>query len=189
MWTALHKQCILTPLNKVQRMATMCISGAFRTSPIEALNAILNLLSLDLVKSAAIRLRGTGKRKAQLYGLAKILQRLIPKKTDLCKSLEYSHAPFEALIPDREEWEQNRTGTSDAIGFYTDGSKLEGHVVGGVYSEQLDIRKSFRLPGHCSVFQAEVHDIRETLNRLGTISLQGGHLNVYSDSQEAIKSV
>jgi len=38
-WTALHKQCILTAL---------CISGALRTTPNEALNAILNLLSLDL---------------------------------------------------------------------------------------------------------------------------------------------
>jgi len=64
-WTALQKQCILTPLNKVQRMAALCISGAFRTTPNEALNAILNLPSLDLAgmeraKSAAIRLRDTG---------------------------------------------------------------------------------------------------------------------------------
>jgi len=87
-------------------------------------------------------------------GHAKVPQhdKSIPKITDLCKSIKYSHTPFEALIPDREEWEQGRPGTSDAICFYTDGSKLEGHVSGGVYSEQLDIRKSFRLPDHCSVF-------------------------------------
>jgi len=64
-WTALRKQCILTPLNKVQRMAALCISGALHTTPNEALNAILNLLNLDLAgmkwaKSAAIRLRDTG---------------------------------------------------------------------------------------------------------------------------------
>jgi len=75
-WTALHKQCILTPLNKVQRMAALCISGALRTTPNEALNAILNLPSLDLAgmeraKSAAIRLRDTGKWKAQFYGHVK----------------------------------------------------------------------------------------------------------------------
>jgi len=63
-WTALHKQCILTPLNKVQRMAALCISGALRTTPNAALNAILNLPSLDLTvmeraKSAAFRLRDT----------------------------------------------------------------------------------------------------------------------------------
>jgi len=64
-WTALQKQCILTPLNKVNRMAALCISGALRTTPNETLNAILNLPSLDLAsmeraKSAAIRLRDTG---------------------------------------------------------------------------------------------------------------------------------
>jgi len=60
-------------------MAALCISGALRTTPNEALNAIFNLPSLDLAgmeraKSAAIRLRDTGKWKAQFYGHAKILQ-------------------------------------------------------------------------------------------------------------------
>jgi len=117
---------------------------------------------MERAKSAANRLGDTGQWKAQTYGHAKLLQndKSIPKITDLCKSIEYSHTPFEALIPDREEWEQGRPGTTDAICFYTDGSKLEGHVGGGVHSEQLDIRKSFRLPNHCSVFQAEVHAIK-----------------------------
>jgi len=53
-------------------MAALCISGALRTTPSEALNAILNLPSLDLAgmeraKSAAIRLRDTGQWKAQFY--------------------------------------------------------------------------------------------------------------------------
>jgi len=61
-WTALHKQFILTLLTKVQRMAALCISGVLRTTPNKALNAILNLPSLDLAsmeraKWAAIRLR------------------------------------------------------------------------------------------------------------------------------------
>jgi len=37
--------------------------------------------------------------------------------------------------------------------------------------------------------QAEVHAIREALNFLGNISLQRGHLNIYRDSQAAIKSI
>jgi len=109
-WTALHKQCILTPLNKEQRMAALCVSGALRITRNEALNAILNLLSLNLAGmeraiSVAIRLRDTGQSKAQLYGHAKNHQhyKSIPKKSDLWKALEYSHTPFEALIPEREE--------------------------------------------------------------------------------------
>jgi len=126
-WSALHKQCILTPLNKVQRMAALCISGALRITPKEALNAILNLHSLDkheMVEIGSHLTEGSGRH-----------DKSISKKTELCKS-----------FPDREEWEQGRPGTTDVICFYTDGSKLEGIVGGGVYSEQLNIRKSFRLP-------------------------------------------
>jgi len=88
-------------------MAALCISGALRTTPNEALNAILSLdlAGMERAKSAAIRLRDTGHWKAQFFGRAIILQhdKSIPKKTDLWKSFEYSHTPFEALIPDREE--------------------------------------------------------------------------------------
>jgi len=100
-WTALHKQCILTPLNKVQRMTAMCFSEALRITLNEALNAILNLPSLDLAgmeraKSAAIRLRGTGQWKAQYYGHAKILQqdKSIPKITDLANPLNIVTHPL-----------------------------------------------------------------------------------------------
>jgi len=58
-WTALHKQCILTSLNKVQRNVALCSSGALGTTPNEAQKAIVNLPSLDLAgmeraKSVAI---------------------------------------------------------------------------------------------------------------------------------------
>jgi len=127
---------------------------------------------MERTKSAAFRLRDAGQWKAQFYGHAKICKhdKSIPKITDLSKSIEYSHTPFEALSPDREEWDQGRPGTTDAICFYN-GSKLEGQVGGGVYSEQLDIRK-FRLPDHFSVFQAEVNAIKEALTCLGNLSLQ-----------------
>jgi len=141
-WPALHKQCILTPLNKVQRLAALCISGALLATPNEALNAILNIPSLDLegmerAKSAAIRLRDTGDRKAQFY---------------------------------------EPTGHDRQVG-------------GGVYSEQLDIRKPFRLPDHCSVVLYSVHAIKGALTCLGNLSLQRGHLNIYSDSQASFKSI
>jgi len=81
---------------------------------------------MERAKSPAIRLRDTEQCKAQFNGHAKSLQqikKIIIKITDLCKSIEYSHTPLEALIPDREEWEQGRPGTTDAICFYTDGFK------------------------------------------------------------------
>jgi len=139
---------------------------------------------MERVKSAAIRLRDTGQWKAQVYGHAIILQhdKSIPRKTDLRKSLKYCQTTFDSR---QRGMGAGPTGQTDAICFYTDGSKLEGHFGGGVYSEQLNIRKSFRLPD----FQAEVHAIKEAQNCLGNISPQRGNRNIYSDSQAGIKSI
>jgi len=57
-------------------MAALFISGAPRTTPNEALKAILNLPSLDLAgteraKSAAIRLRDTGSGKPNFMAMLK----------------------------------------------------------------------------------------------------------------------
>ncbi|XP_070855359.1 uncharacterized protein [Drosophila suzukii] len=195
-WPALMKQTTTTNLNKVQRMASLCISGALRTTPNEALNAILNLPSLDLAgmeraKIAAVRMRDLGQWKPQIYGHARILQQdtMIPPSTDLCKPIEYIHTPFEALLPTREDWEQGQPGPTEAVNFYTDGSKLNNQVGGGIYSEQLNIRKSFRLPDHCSVFQAEVFAIIEALMLLNDANCQNKLINIYSDSQAAIRSI
>jgi len=49
--------------------------------------------------------------------------------------------------------------------------------------------KSFRLLDHCSVFQAEVHTIKEALNCLGNISLQRGPLNIYNDNQAGCRQL
>jgi len=168
-------------------MEALCISETtLRTTPNEALNAILNLPSLNLagmerVRSAAIRLRTPGSGKPKFMAMLKFLSminRFRRKRiyANLLNTVTHSLRPWFQI-------ERN------AICFYTDGSKLEKQVGGGVYSEQLDIKESFRLPGHCSVFQAEVRAIKEALNCLGNISLQRGHLNIYSDSQAAIKSI
>jgi len=146
---------------------------------------------MERAKIAAVRMRDLGQWKPQIYGHARILQQdtMIPPSTDLCKPIEYIHTPFEALLPTREDWEQGQPGPTEAVNFYTDGSKLNNQVGGGIYSEQLNIRKSFRLPDHCSVFQAEVFAIIEALMLLNDANCQNKLINIYSDSQAAIRSI
>ena len=54
----------------------------------------------------------------------------------------------------------------ESIHFYIDGSKTKEGIGGGVYSERLKFSLSFRLPNHCSVFQAEILAIKEVLSWL-----------------------
>jgi hypothetical protein len=46
------------------------------------------------------------------------------------------------------------------IVIYTDGSFCDGRAGAGVYSETLNIKESFTLGAHATVFQTEVYAIR-----------------------------
>ena len=45
------------------------------------------------------------------------------------------------------------------ISIFTDGSKTENGTGSGIYSDDLDISLSLRLPNSCTVFQTEIYDI------------------------------
>lgn len=45
-WTKTKEKCAIQKLAKLQRLATMCTTGAMRSAPTKALDAILNLLPL-----------------------------------------------------------------------------------------------------------------------------------------------
>ncbi|KAM8714804.1 hypothetical protein ACLKA7_001208 [Drosophila subpalustris] len=177
-------------------MAEVCITGAMNTTPSEALDAILNLppikqISAEISTLAAIRLRDINLWNDHQIGHSSILLNRvdIPRKTDSCMPIEHLNTPFHILIPRREEWVIGPPGETGALSFYTDGSKLNSQVGGGIYSQQLGIHHSFRLPHHCSVFQAEILAINEALIFLKNSHAISGTINIYSDSQAAIKSI
>jgi len=58
---------------------------------------------------------------------------------------------------------------------------------GGVFSPALDIKVSFRLPDHCSVFQAEVMAIQEAMSLLDTSEHHDTDIYIFSDSQAALR--
>ncbi|XP_043072259.1 uncharacterized protein LOC122322860 [Drosophila grimshawi] len=195
-WPYLKKKTTLSKLNKVQRMAELCISGALRTTPSEALDAILDIPCLERqgmenATLTAIRLRESLAWTTQSTGHASILEGkpTIPSKTDYCVPVTQLGTPFNTYFPQREEWVHGTPGPPATITFFTDGSKLDNRVGGGVYSEQLNLQLSFSLPTHCSVFQAEVLAIKEALDCLDRLKVSPGYINIYIDSQAAIKSI
>jgi len=112
-------------------MAELCITGALRSTPSDALDAILNIRTLkqesvERATMAAIRLRDSGYWVSKPYGHSAILNssRHVPTKTDYCMPNEHTETPFTVLIPKREEWENDTQGYAGALNFYTDGSKL-----------------------------------------------------------------
>ncbi|KAM8718552.1 hypothetical protein ACLKA7_001717 [Drosophila subpalustris] len=119
--------------------------------------------------------------------IATIEKSLSLKEYTLIAFLDIEGA-FNNVFP-REDWSLEPPGHPDALSFYTDGSKLNNKVGGGVHSPILGIDHSFRLPDHCSVFQAEMLAINESLKLLQRSNTAYGRINIYSDSQAAIKSI
>ncbi|KAM8702395.1 hypothetical protein ACLKA7_007726 [Drosophila subpalustris] len=151
-------------------MAEICITGALNTTPAEALDAILNITSIkqlseEISTLSAIRLRDTNLWNEHPSGHSSILlnKNNIPPKTDYCMPIEHITTPYHTLIPRREEWAVKPPGKPGSLTFYTDGSKLKN--------------------------QAEILAIKEAIDILKNSNVTSGSINIYSDSQAAIKSI
>ena len=115
--------------------------------------------------------------------------RVCPETTVYCVFTVVPDAPFQSFIPSREEWNGLSAWNAGHLNFFTDGSKLDGKVGGGVYCPELDWKMSFRLPDHCSVFQAEIAALNEVPNWLKRNITTSTTINIFTDSQAAIKSL
>ena len=198
-WPRMEKSTDITRMGKVQRSAEICITGALRSTPSKALDLILNLLPIDLMVKqvatlSALRLRELGYWKSSLHGHSSILndpivRTSIPAVTDYCGQTIFLDRKFATKFPSRDEWNEGYKIDDNHLNMFTDGSKLENKVGGGVFSEELNTRKSFRLPDHCSVYQAEVAAIQEALTIVKESQIGTDNINIFSDSQAAIKSL
>lgn len=196
-WPTLKKKTMVKRMESIQRAASLCISGALRTTPTAALNVILHLLPIDvyskqLAARSALRLRESSQLATNRRGHSKILSEFpfVPQTTDFRNSTElHINKSFTITFPTREDWDNGIIDSRNGISIYTDGSKLDEQVGGGFHSEELGASISFRLPDHCSVFQAEIIAIREGLLALKENVLTTREINIYSDSQAALKSL
>lgn len=70
---------------------------------------------------------------------------------------------------------------------YTNVSKVEGKVVSGNYSENLELKQSYRLSYHSSIFQAELIAKNQVAIWLKNITISIIEIVIHSDSQSALK--
>lgn len=172
----------------------MSITGALRSTPGGALDALLYLLPVDLhIKfqacCSAVRLRENGYWLTKPYGHSSILDSAVcnlPKSTDYITPRLEIEKKFKVKIPSRKEWRrENPLGEIDTV-LYTDGSKMECGVGAGVYSESPRIEYAFRLPNKSSVFQAELLGIWKACVMIKNNTSMGRSIAIVTDSQAAI---
>ncbi|KAM8714825.1 hypothetical protein ACLKA7_001228 [Drosophila subpalustris] len=174
-------------------MAEVCITGAMRTTPSDALDAILNIppirqISIEMSTLAAIRLRDLDYWKDHLTGHSSILLKNnnIPSKTDYCMPTEHMATPFHTLIPNRDEWTSATPGQEGALSFYTDGSKLDNQKPAEEdITEEIECPELPELDGYVS----DASTITRDLSALCTRADQEVILDVASDDEDANQTV
>jgi len=97
-------------------------------------------------------------------------------------SMRTRNGPQWLKKPRSDHWKTGRDQTQH-LNIYTDGFKVEGGVGAGLYSTDLEIRLSYKLPSDCSIFQAEVFAIRKAAEVAQNINQQRNMVNLFVDSQ------
>ncbi|XP_077265721.1 uncharacterized protein LOC143899357 [Temnothorax americanus] len=189
-WEAMNKEVNKKSLTKVQRLAALGITGVRNNTAQAALEAILNLQPLELyVKGQA------AKGAVRLRILEEIGKLNSNKGLNLNSPTDYLVARhnFEECvnirIPSKEEWEDNSVINEHETSVYTDASITKTGAGIGIYSEALNIQKSYRLKNGCHAIQAEICAIREAARLIWVSGKPLRDVTIYSDSQAALRSI
>jgi ribonuclease HI len=199
-WPKVDQKNAKLELSKIQRLATLAISGANRTAPSIGLDAMLNLPPLHIkVKETAImesfRILGNTRLKpGDLKGHVKIMETLpnymaLHKISDcMPKTLNFD-MPFQTIIPSRKDWlEGGPAFETDSLQYFTDGSRKDGKVGIGVYGPSFNHHKA--LGSTPTIFQAEIHAIEIcALRCIQRGDIRKRTIYILSDSQAAIRAL
>jgi ribonuclease HI len=182
-------------------MATLTITGAMRTTPTAALDVMLGLPPLHLVlearaRSCAIRLAtvdswGCWNQSAYHCELTKLLQKNKNYWSNPDKIIgKYNFQRlFDTIINDRDTQFDFNNVASDAIIWYTDGSKNDEGAGFGVYCLDPHIEIKIGLEKHTTIYQAELLAINNCAETCLGRHLNSKNIYICSDSQAALKSL
>lgn len=204
-WPRTKVRSTISRLDKIQRLATVGITGAMRTTPSAALNILLALAPLDLIiqeeaRKAVIRLKASNQWNVDgvSHGHCQMEETLFKECPSAGMPSDRINPIFEfcqrysVITPTRQEWEQGNyplDGPS-TTNLFTDGSLTEEGAGAGVYtSDPADNQLSFSLGSYCTVFQAEVFALMKAAELMIGSGRSGGSINLYSDSQAALAAL
>jgi len=193
-------------LSKVQRLACLGITGAIRTTPTRAVEALVGLHPLDRViqgeeRSAAHHLFCLGcwsylhLQRGHICILTR-LQKSDPifnMRVDVMKpvfNLEPKCRVTTRMLT-REEWTRG-PGTPPAVKgliCFTDGSRTAEGTGAGVFGQSANRRLSISLGKHATVFQADVCVMLACVHEIQTQDRQEKYVSICSVIQAALKAL
>ena len=202
-WTKSNQVTIQNKLNKIQRLACLSISGAFKTTPTLAMETVLNILPLhvDIKREAlksAVRLRNTGLFIDNFSGGHRSIFKLLSPASPLLSTLSDRIIPqliiekrFTIHIPVSREWSGvwPFTRPPNTITIFTDGSKIRNMAGAGIFCEYFSWEISVNLGRHISVFQAELHALFQSARKCNETGVADKKICFLTDSKSLLQSL
>ena len=200
-WTKVNQTTVIAKLESLQRLATILVTGAFRSSPSATLEVALGILPLDIYIKAEARKTAYRLKTADLWreGLLRAghcsITRIVAhdhvlEMTSDVMSKVYIK-PYTVELCSRKEWGSQKGPYSGrgSLVWYTDGSLIEGRSGYGVFSAspRTELKASL---GRCStVFQAEISGILACANLCLARRYYSQNIVILSDCQAALKAL
>ncbi|XP_060524731.1 uncharacterized protein LOC132701080 [Cylas formicarius] len=201
-WPGTRRAGARLVLDRLQRLACLCITGAMRTAPTRALEALVGLPSLaDRVQMeaarTAVRLASCGLwREGTLNrGPYDILEGCrgdrgvmgMPSDVMIPEMTFFDKLTF--LFPSREDWREGRVGSWDGLVWYTDGSRMGDLAGAGAYCETTGSSLSVPLGQYCTVFQAEIFALLMAAREVLRLNYGSRRVFFCSDSRAALMAL
>ncbi|KAJ8983160.1 hypothetical protein NQ317_016259 [Molorchus minor] len=201
-WSKGLQRTARTKLSGLQRLASLAITGALRTTPSAAMEILLDLPPLHIFMEREARwatyrlhqasssmLQATTMEQNRLIDDIKS-HSILSMPSDVMPSRTSSNLYYKVLFPKRDEWERNKDALQKADScWFTDGSKTPEGTGAGVHSCNPRTRISVSLGTNATVFQAEVYAIELCVGRLEQMNPIRRTIKIFSDSQAALKAL
>ena len=212
--TATDKISRVKELNRIQRLACLCITGANRSTSTSALEILTGLVPLDIhLRGAAlktmVRLQRHGSwcfnklrcgrdshvGRCEDWG-SKLPQLELPEDI-MTIGEELDPKLYSVIIRDREDWKsKDLSDGNNSVLCFTDGSKtIYGTSCGGLIEDRRNrdsttIMQFSRAMGqYTTVFQAELHAVHRVVEYLLHYNMQDADIVIYSDSKSVLQSL
>jgi ribonuclease HI len=198
-WSKTTQVSCMRQLSSIQRLACINVTGAMRTAPTAALEALLNLTPLHLHIQGEVRvtiqrlLHGQGPVTCQHNSInLKLFSELkahpiLGMPEDVTLTIHDFDMKFQVVIPNRDTWKTGRP-RADQV-WYTDGSKMDTGTGAGIYEGRCIFQMSVRLGKYATVFQAELIAIYYCVCKILENGTKHKTLAICSDSQVALKAI
>ncbi|XP_035209275.1 uncharacterized protein LOC118183782 [Stegodyphus dumicola] len=175
---------VKTKLNQIQRIALLCITKAYTTSPTAGLQILAGTIPLDIKADM----------EAQFYRAVHFKENISMGDTTIWNNEIEDRLPTIQYHPaeaKRIEWGKDPPMNKD-IEIFTDGSKMNNKVGAAwvAFQDSQEIHNErTRLNNDATVFQAEVHALRSALLWAGQNASSSNRVAFFTDSLSTLHSL